>query len=96
MLLQKINEKIRLRVPENILLASYLHKIDFSEEQIIDVYKKAVNYDAGKTKYNVKYIQNKDLTPFNCDKIQGFGGCHADDICRGTHISNPLNYRGKK
>lgn len=91
--LNKIKDKVRLGVSENILLGSYLHQVSWTEEQIIEIYKKAINYDAGKTKYNVNYIQKKNMKPFNCDKAAEYKICYADDICRNSQIKNPLNYR---
>jgi len=92
-LLEKVKNNERLVHNENILLCSYLVKIDYSVEQIIDIYKKAINYNPKTTKYNVNYMKNKEMMPYNCQNVESYGMCHKDDICIKFNIKNPLSYR---
>lgn len=94
-ILEKIDNKKVLNPAENILLASYLGKKGFVYEQINDIFKRTTNYKPDISKYNINYILDKKLKPFNCDKLVTEDLCYLqnDTTKQCGHIRNPMVYK---
>lgn len=86
--------KKHLRHAENMLLATYLGKKNFSYEQALFVFSQAVNYNKGVTDAQLKALMvKKHYMPGSCVTLQSEHLCHADDICKKYKIKNPLVYK---
>lgn len=89
--------KKHLRHTENMLLATYLGKKNFSYEQALFVFSQAVNYNKGVTDAQLKALMvKKHYMPSSCVTLQSEHLCHADDICTKYKIKNPLVYKNEQ
>lgn len=93
-ILNKLNSKQNpLGHRENILLGTYLASRGFTKEQMIEIFKMALNYDKNTTEYNVEYLLERKIKPFNCNNCETFHLCFADESCKRLKLTNPMNYR---
>jgi hypothetical protein len=92
-ILEKIHKKEKLGHAENVLLGAYLHKRDFTLEQMNDIFKKTVNYNEKVSKYNLEYLKKRDLMPMGCKNLETEQLCYKNDTCIKLHLTSPLGYR---
>lgn len=93
-ILNKLLKKEILKHPENIMLASYLSAKGFIKEQMTDVFLIASNADSKKISYNLDYVLDKQLKPYNCQKSLVYNLCYKEEDRTGQcgYITNPLGY----
>ena len=85
-------------------LASFLHSIGLSSEQILKVYSTSPDFDVNKARYQVEHITGKisgtEYTPPSCDTMKSNSECNnPDELCRKEWLNHPLTYyriKGKK
>lgn len=92
-LFNKLLKKERLGHPENILLASYMCAKGFTKEQMIDIFMLAPNADPKKIDYNLDYVLERKLKPYNCNKADEYKLCYKDETCERLNLTNPMSYR---
>lgn len=93
-ILHSIEMSYHLTHNEKLLLNTYLIKKGFEINQIHDIWKRSPKYDEIKTNYILEELFEKQMLPFNCDKVDSIGSCwkNKDTQNRCSRIKNPLTY----
>ncbi len=85
-------------------LASFLHHIGLSSEQILSLFTTSPDFDVEKARYQVEHITGKisgtEYTPPGCDTMKSNSICfNPDSLCNQEWMNHPLSYyriKGKK
>lgn len=95
-LYSKLNSGEQLTHLGNFSLASFLIAINMPKEQILDLFKKAPNYDERVTKYHLgRMTKGKKYTPASCITMRSYALCIQNGaLC--PNIKNPLQYYRRK
>jgi len=81
-------------------LTSFLVNIGASEDDVMDFFKSASDFDEKKTRYQVEHISGRiggktKYTPPKCDTLKTHGLCvESDEHCKGTR--HPITYYKRK
>ena len=78
-------------------LASFLHHIGLSSEQILGLFSTSPDFDTEKARYQIEHITGKisgtEYTPPSCDTMKSNSICyHPDSVCKRTWMNHPLTY----
>jgi DNA primase large subunit len=87
-------------------LVFFLHALQFSIDDIVDLFTKLPDFDRKKTEYQVEFAKKKGYSPHSCSTLKSLGLCKAkeynDRLClEGYHskkhdeqrkIQHPLFY----
>lgn len=85
--------------PARFTLVTFLFRIGYSLEDIINVFNRVPDFDVEKTRYQVEHIlglrggRKKYFVP-SCKKIRSYGFCYPDEYCR--YIRSPIQYLNKR
>lgn len=75
-------------------LTAFLHNIGMNPLQIMELFARAPDFDAGKTQYQVEHISGRSGTEYtapSCATMRTHGICTGrDSLC--TRVSHPLSY----
>ena len=75
-------------------LTAFLHNIGMNPIQIMELFARAPDFDAGKTQYQVEHISGRSGTEYtapSCATMRTHGICTGkDSLC--TRVSHPLSY----
>ena len=75
-------------------LTAFLHNIGMNPLQIMELFARAPDFDAGKTQYQVEHISGRSGTEYtapSCATMRTHGICTGrDGLC--TQVSHPLSY----
>ena len=75
-------------------LTAFLHNIGMNPVQIMELFARAPDFDAGKTQYQVEHISGRSGTEYtapSCATMRTHGICTGrDGLC--TQVSHPLSY----
>jgi len=90
---------IGLSHPARFTLVTFLHKMGYSIEEIVDLFRRVPDFNLEKTRYQVEHIlglrgSRIEYEVPSCRKIKSYGMCIPDQICRG--IRHPTTYVRKK
>lgn len=85
-------------------LASFLHTIGLSSEDILKTFSTSPDFDVEKARYQVEHITGKvsgtEYTPPGCDAMKSNSICfNPDALCRKDWLLHPLKYyriKGKR
>jgi DNA primase large subunit len=85
-------------------LASFLHHIGLSSDQILTLFSTSPDFDVEKARYQVEHITGErsgtEYTPPGCDTMKSNGICfNPDTLCNKDWMNHPLSYyriKGKK
>jgi DNA primase large subunit len=85
-------------------LASFLHHIGLSSEQILTLFSTSPDFDVDKARYQVEHITGKisgtEYTPPGCDAMKSNSICFSpDELCKRDWMNHPLTYyryKGKR
>ena len=90
--IRKLIDDLRasINVPHTgrLALAIYLTKAGLTDEQIVQLFSTAPDYNAETTRYQVSYIRKKAYSMQSCATMDTYGLCIATCRC-----GNPANYR---
>lgn len=79
-------------------LTAFLHTIGLSNAEIVEIYKRAPDFDISKTTYQVDHIggsRGTEYTPPSCATMKTYGLCLSkDELCE--RIGHPLTYYIRK
>lgn len=99
--IRKLIDNIAVGVnhPARFTLVTFLHKMGYSVEEIIDLFRRVPDFNAERTRYQVEHIlgfrgSRIEYEVPSCRKIRSYGLCIPDQICRG--IRHPLSYVRRK
>jgi DNA primase large subunit len=78
-------------------LASFLHHIGLSSDQILKLFSTSPDFDVEKARYQVEHITGKlsgtEYTPPSCDTMISNGICYnPDTLCKRSWLTHPLTY----
>jgi DNA primase large subunit len=78
-------------------IASFLHTIGLSTEEILKVFGTSPDFDVSKARYQIEHITGKisgtEYTPPGCDSMKSNGVCiNQDNLCKQTWMNHPLKY----
>ncbi|MFX0008133.1 MAG: hypothetical protein ACFFA7_01805 [Promethearchaeota archaeon] len=105
-ILSKAKEGRNLIHTERLYILWFLNALNYSEEEIIDVFSTLPDFDREKTTYQVKYAIKKGYIPYSCKSLKSYDLCLANQdklkICvegyyskmqeEQKFISNPVQY----
>lgn len=85
-------------------IASFLHHIGLSSDQILTLFSSAPDFDVEKARYQIEHITGKisgtEYTPPSCDTMKSNSICfNPDSLCNRDWMNHPLTYyrvKGKK
>lgn len=89
------NISIGLSHPARFTLVTFLHRIGYSIEDIVNLFRKAPDFNEKMTRYQVEHILGMkgsriEYSVPSCKKIKSYGLCVPDEKCR--YIRHPLQY----
>ena len=76
-------------------LVTFLHKIGYSIDDIVNLFRKTPDFNEKMTRYQVEHIvglrggRTEYMVP-SCKKIKSYGFCFPDELCKG--ITHPMQY----
>ena len=78
-------------------MASFLHHIGLSTDQILSVFGTSPDFDVSKARYQIEHITGKisgtEYTPPNCDTMKSNSVCiNPDSLCNREWMNHPLTY----
>ncbi len=78
-------------------LTSFLKKVGLSEEEIIDIFREAPDFDVDMASYQIQHIigdiSGTEYTPPGCDTMKTNGICFdPDSLCEQEWMTHPLSY----
>jgi DNA primase large subunit len=78
-------------------IASFLHHIGLSSEQILTIFGTSPDFDVDKARYQIEHITGKisgtEYTPPGCDSMKSNSVCYnPDNLCKKSWMNHPLNY----
>jgi len=89
-----------LRAGENLshtarfALTTFLHRIGFEEEAVLELYRAAPDFDEPKALYQIRHVCSKGdegYPPPSCATMQTYGNClDPDRLCQ--RVKHPLSY----
>jgi len=105
-ILRKVDEGQNIIHTERLFLVFYLHALQFSVDEIVDLFAKLPDFDRKKTEYQVEFAKKKGYSPHSCSTLKSLGLCYAkqynNQLClEGSHprkydeqrkIQHPLFY----
>jgi len=89
-LIDKLNDDNKVSHFQRLTLASYLNKAGKSQEEIVQVFSNAPNFDDKVTRYQINQIVDSDYMPASCERINEMGFCFRNNKC--GLIKNPIQY----
>jgi DNA primase large subunit len=103
---RKIDEGQNVIHIERLFLVFYLHALQFSINDIVNLFTKLPDFDRKQTEYQVEFAKKKGYSPHSCSTLKSLGLCKAkeynDNLClEGYHskkydeqrkIQHPLFY----
>ncbi len=103
---RKIDEGQNVIHIERLFLVFYLHALQFSIDDIVNLFTKLPDFDRKQTEYQVEFAKKKGYSPHSCSTLKSLGLCKAkeyhDKLClEGYHskkydeqrkIQHPLFY----
>ncbi len=79
-------------------ITTFLHKIGWSEERILDLMRNLPDFDERVAAYQVRHIlgeiSRKEYEVPSCDTMRTYGLCVPDELCK--KVKHPLQYLRKK
>ena len=81
--------------PGRFTLVTFLHRIGYSLDEIVNVFRCVPDFNERMTRYQVKHIlgmkgSHIEYSVPSCKKIKSYGFCFPDENCR--YIRHPLQY----
>lgn len=78
-------------------IASFLHTIGLSTDEILKIFGTSPDFDISKARYQIEHITGKisgtEYTPPGCDSMKSNGICiNPDNLCRQAWMNHPLKY----
>jgi len=78
-------------------LTAFLKKIGLSEDEIIDIFREAPDFDVEMASYQIQHIigeiSGTEYTPPGCDTMKTNGICYdPDSLCEQEWMKHPLSY----
>ncbi len=78
-------------------IASFLHTIGLSTDEILKVFGTSPDFDVSKARYQIEHITGKisgtEYTPPGCDSMKSNGICiNPDNLCKQAWMNHPLKY----
>jgi DNA primase large subunit len=78
-------------------MASFLHHIGLSTDQILSVFGTSPDFDVSKARYQIEHITGKisgtEYTPPHCDTMKSNSVCiNPDSLCNKEWMNHPLTY----
>lgn len=99
--IRKMLESISLGLshPARFTLVTFLHKMGYSVEEIVNLFRGVPDFNIERTRYQVEHIlglrgSRIEYEVPSCRKIRSYGMCIPDQLCRG--IRHPLSYVRRK
>jgi DNA primase large subunit len=85
-------------------IASFLHHIGLSSDDILTVFGSSPDFDVDKARYQIEHITGKisgtEYTPPSCETMKSNSICYnPDNLCHKTWMTHPLKYyrlKGKR
>jgi len=74
---------------ERLTIASLMIQLNYSDEEIVNVFRKCSDFNERVTKYHIRWLRAHDYKPYNCDNLM----CPYQYECG---CKNPLQYYYKK
>lgn len=99
-LLDTLSSGGRLSHIGRFTLTSFLVNVGFTEDDVLNFFKSASDFDERKTRYQVEHISGRrgsktKYTPPKCDTLKTHGLCiGADELCK--RVKHPLAYYKRK
>ncbi len=90
---------IGLSHPARFTLVTFLHKMGYSIDEIIDIFRTVPDFNFERTRYQVEHIlglrgSRIEYSVPSCRKIRSYGMCVPDELCK--NIRHPLSYVKRK
>ncbi len=78
-------------------LTAFLKKVGLSEDEIIDIFREAPDFDVEMASYQIQHIigeiSGTEYTPPGCDTMKTNGICfNPDSLCEQEWMKHPLSY----
>lgn len=78
-------------------LTAFLKKVGLSEDEIIDIFREAPDFDIEMASYQIQHIigeiSGTEYTPPGCETMKTNGICFSpDSLCEQDWMNHPLNY----
>jgi len=91
------NVKQGLSHPGRFTLVTFLHRIGYDVDEIVNVFKVTPDFNERMTRYQVEHITGMrgsriEYNIPSCKKIRSYGYCIPDEICKKYNIRHPLKY----
>ncbi len=94
----QLRDGINLPHMARLALASFMHKVGSSDEDIAKLFVNAPDYDENITIYQVRHISGEisgiEYSPPKCDTLRSNHLCYMDDdrLCNQEWMKHPLTY----
>ncbi len=94
----QLRDGINLPHMARLALASFMHKIGSSDEDIAKLFVNAPDYDENITIYQIRHISGEisgiEYSPPKCDTLRSNHLCYMDDdrLCNQEWMKHPLTY----
>ena len=94
-------EGANLSHEERFALTSFLHKVGFSEDEIISIFSESPDFNKEMARYQIEHItgiiSGTEYTPPNCDTMKTNAICFdPDSLCDREWMTHPLKYYSVK
>ncbi len=82
-------------------LTSFMKKVGLSEEEILDIFQEAPDFDKELARYQIEHIigeiSGEEYLPPGCDTMKTNGICYnPDSLCEQEWMNHPLSYYSVK
>ena len=89
------NITLGLSHPARFTLVTFLHRVGYSIDDIVNLFRKVPDFNEKMTRYQVEHILGMkgsriEYSVPSCKKIKSYGLCVPDETCR--YIRHPLQY----
>ena len=98
-ILRKVDEGQNIIHTERLFLVFYLHALQFSVDEIVDLFAKLPDFDRKKTEYQVEFAKKKGYSPHSCSTLKSLGLCMAkkynNQLCLEGYYSRKYDEQRK-
>ncbi|WP_297217234.1 DNA primase regulatory subunit PriL [Thermoplasma sp.] len=97
-IIKNLDSGINVSHMGRLALASFLHKVGYSEDEIVQYFRNAPDFEENITRYQIKHLSGEisgtEYTPPKCETMRSNHLCYMDDdpLCHREWMKHPLTY----
>ncbi|BAB59698.1 hypothetical protein [Thermoplasma volcanium GSS1] len=97
-IIRNLHEGINVPHMGRLAIASFLHKVGYTEDEIVEYFRNAPDFDESITRYQIKHLSGEisgvEYSPPKCETMRSNHLCFMDDdkLCHQDWMKHPLTY----